>query len=70
MHIIRKLVEYSLKNGSMKTMFILTIFEILRFEGRSLLEPAQPVPGSKRVKGYTGPGICLSHPVKTTVKSL
>ena len=33
-HTIRKLVEYSLKNVPAKTMFTLTIFEILLSEGR------------------------------------
>ena len=31
-------------------MFTLTVFEILLFEGRSVLGPAQRVPGSERVK--------------------
>ena len=48
---IRKLIEYSLKNVSVKAMFTLTIFEILLSEGRSVLSPAQRGTGSERVKG-------------------
>ena len=32
LHIIRKLIEYFLKNGLVKAMFITTVFEILLFE--------------------------------------
>ena len=38
---IRKLVEYSFKNVLVKSMFTLTAFEILLFEGRRPLSPAQ-----------------------------
>ena len=34
---IRKLIEYSLKNVVMKAMFTLTVFEILLFEGMLVL---------------------------------
>ena len=34
--IIRKLIEYSLKNVFVKAMFTLTVFEIQLFEGRSV----------------------------------
>ena len=47
-HIIRKLVEYSIKN--VPAMFTLTVFEILLSEGRSVLWPAQLGTGSERVK--------------------
>ena len=47
--IIRKLIEYSLKNVVEKAMFNLTIFDILLFESRSVLCPAQQVAGSERV---------------------
>ena len=50
LRIIRKLIKYSLKKVLKKTMFTLTVFEILLFEGRSVLEPAQRIPGNKRVK--------------------
>ena len=49
MDIIRKLIKYFLKNTPTETMFTLTIFKILLFEGRSVLEPAQRVPGGERV---------------------
>ena len=48
---IRKLIEYSLKNVSVKAMFTLTVFEILLSEGRSVLSSAQRGTGSERVKG-------------------
>ena len=41
MHTIKKLIEYSLKNVIVKAMFTLTVFEILLFEGRSVLPPSQ-----------------------------
>ena len=47
---IRKLIEYSLEIVLVKTMFTLTVFEILLSQGRSVLWPAQQVIGSKRVK--------------------
>ena len=50
--IIRKFIKYSLKNVLVKTMFILTFFEILMFEGRSVLAPAQQGTGSERVKEH------------------
>ena len=48
--IIRKLIKYSLKKLPVKAIFTLTVFEILLFEGRSVLRPAQRVTGSERVK--------------------
>ena len=50
LHIIRKLIEYFLKNICVKVMFTLTVFEILLFEGRSLLTPAQRGTRSERVQ--------------------
>ena len=47
---IRKLIEYSLEIVLVKTMFTLTVFEILLSQGRSVLWPTQQVIGSKRVK--------------------
>ena len=38
---IRKLIKYSLKNTSVKPMSTLIVFEILQFEGRLVLSPAQ-----------------------------
>ena len=49
LHIIRKFIKYLLKRVTMKTMFYLTVLEILLFKGRLLLGPAQRVPGSERV---------------------
>ena len=53
LHIIRKIIEYSLKNCLLKEMFSLTVFEIVLFKGRSVLSPAQRVTGSERVKKYS-----------------
>ena len=50
LHTITKLVEYSLENFVVKTMFTLTVFEILLSEGRSVLSPAQWGTKSKRVE--------------------
>ena len=41
MDIIRKLIEYFLKNMLVKEMFTLTLFEILLFKERSILSPTQ-----------------------------
>ena len=49
---IRKLLEYSLKNDSVKTIFNLTAFEILLFEGRLALSPVQQGTGSKRANDH------------------
>ena len=43
-------IQYSLKNFWVKAMVIRTVFEILRFEGRSVLWPAQRVARRERVK--------------------
>ena len=48
--IVRKLIEYSLKNVSVKTRLTLTVLEILLFESRLTVRPAQRGPGSKRIK--------------------
>ena len=50
MHIIRKLVKYSLKNRFVNPKFSITVFEILLLEGRSVLSPNQRGAGSERVK--------------------
>ena len=50
LHIIRKLIKYSLKKDFLKAMFTLSDFEILLFEARSIPWPAQLVTGSRRVK--------------------
>ena len=47
-------IEYYLKNVLVKTMFTLTVFNILLFEGRSVLGPTHRVPGSERVLGLKG----------------
>ena len=47
-------IKYYLKNVLVKTMFTLTIYKILLFEGRSVLGPARRVPGSERVQGLKG----------------
>ena len=48
LYTIRKLIEYSLKNVSVKAMF--TVFEVFLFEGRSVLSPAQRGTRSARAK--------------------
>ena len=50
LHTITKLIKYSLKNISVKVVFNVTVFEILQFEGRLLLSPAQQRTESKRIK--------------------
>ena len=50
LHTIRKLIKYSLKNSLVKIVFIVTVFEILLFEGRLVLSPAQRGTGNERVK--------------------
>ena len=47
---IGKVTEYSLSNVSIKTMFTLTVFEILLFKGNLVLSPTQQGAESKRVK--------------------
>ena len=39
LHIIRKLIKYSLKNVAAKTVFTVTVFEIFLLEGMSVLGP-------------------------------
>ena len=46
---IRKLIKYSLKNIPAKAAFTLTFFEILLFEGRTVLSPVQGGAWSKWV---------------------
>ena len=48
MNVIIKLSRYSLK----KTMFTLTVYEILLSEARSVLRPAVQVTGTETVKFY------------------
>ena len=50
--IIRQLKEYPLKIVFVKAMFTLTIFNIILFEGRSILWPAQRVTGNERVNYF------------------
>ena len=50
LHTIRKLIEYSFKTVIVKATFIVTVFEILLFEARSVLPPSQWDTGSERVK--------------------
>ena len=49
LNIIRKLIEYSLKNFLVNAIFTLTFFEKLVFEVRSILAPAQWATGSERL---------------------
>ena len=49
--IIRKLIEYSLKEVHVKAMLTLTVFEILLFKARSVLWPVQRATGTESVKG-------------------
>ena len=46
-------IKYSLTNFLVKGMFTNTTFEILLFEGRAILWPAQQATGSKRFKWKT-----------------
>ena len=48
LHIIRKLIEHSLKR--VLVVFTFTAFEILLFEGRSVVSPAQRGTWNERVK--------------------
>ena len=50
LHIIRKLIEHSLKQVTVKTMLTLTVFKILLNEGMSVLEQAHRVPEGERAK--------------------
>ena len=43
-------MKYSLKNVYIKALFTLIVFDILFFEGRLVLAPAQRFKGSERVK--------------------
>ena len=47
---IRKLIEYSLKNTVVKEMLSLAVFEILMFEGRLVLAPAHWVTENEGLK--------------------
>ena len=47
---IRKLIEYSLEIVLVKTMFTLTVFEILLSQGRSVLWPPSKSLGAKGLK--------------------
>ena len=50
LHTIRKAIEYTLKNVLVWTIFTLTIFKILLFEGRSALPTNKRGTASERVK--------------------
>ena len=50
MHVITELIEYFLKSVYVILMFTLTVFEILLFQGKSVLGPSQQVQGSDRVE--------------------
>ena len=50
LHIIKKLVDYSLKDAAAKVMFIFTVLQILMSEDRSLLRPSQRGTVTERVK--------------------
>ena len=54
LHTIRKLIKYSLKNMTIKTISAPTIFKTLMSEGRSVLSPGKRGTKSERVnKGLT-----------------
>ena len=59
LEIIRKLIQYSLKNVAIKAMLTSTVFEILMSEGRSVLSPPQRGAESERVN-YRVPFFTLS----------
>ena len=50
LHIIKKVVDYSLKDVAAKVMFIFIVLQILLSEGRSLLWPSQRGTAIERVK--------------------
>ena len=50
LHAFRKLFKYYLQNVPVKVVFTVTVFEILLYEGRLLLSPAQRGAGNERVK--------------------
>ena len=50
LHIIKKLVDYSLKDVAAKVMFIFTVLQISLSEDRSLLWPSQGSTATERVK--------------------
>ena len=50
LHAFRKLIKYYLQNVPVKVVFTVTVFEILLYEGRLLLSPAQRGAGNERVK--------------------
>ena len=50
LHIIKNYFLYSLKNGVVKSMFTVNVFQILLFEVRLVLGHAERVLGSERVK--------------------
>ena len=52
LHSIRKLLQYSLKNDRVKTIFNFTTFEILLFEGRLALSPIHQGAESKRANDH------------------
>ena len=62
---IRRLVQCFLKNVPVKITFTLTVFEILLFEGRLVLGPAQRVAGSERVKILKTHCITIIIPLNT-----
>ena len=51
---IRKFINYSLKKGCCKSkaVYTLTVFQILLFEGRLVLSPAQWITGTKSVQRF------------------
>ena len=50
LHIIRRLIRYSLKKPCLKAMLTFTVFETLLFEVRSVLWSSQWVTGSEKAK--------------------
>ena len=47
MHVLRKLIEYSLKNLLLKAMFTIAVFGIFLLKDRSVVSPAQQCTGNE-----------------------
>ena len=47
MHVLRKLIEYSLKNLLLKAMFTIAVFDIFLLKDRSVVSPAQQCTGNE-----------------------
>ena len=47
MHVLRKLIEYYLKNLLLKAMFTIAVFDIFLLKDRSVVSPAQQCTGNE-----------------------